>query len=97
VRLYTRVCILFLLSAVFTVCICVPHLRADFLPAFAPLLIHLLQVALEWAFICSLVCALLLSGVSFYVRGLVTRLFLILRIICLYAGIFVCRIVRILG
>jgi hypothetical protein len=54
-----------LLSAIFIVCICVPHLRAGFLPAFVLLLIHLLwggpcvgfrllvgvRSALVWAFV----------------------------------------------
>jgi hypothetical protein len=94
----SRTCLYFvLLSAIFVLCIYLPCPRAGFLPAFERLLIHLLWVALVWAFICSLVCAPPLCRLSFCVRGLITQLFLILQIICLYAGMFVCRIIRILG
>jgi hypothetical protein len=79
-----------LLLAIFVVCICVPRLQVGFLPAFEHLLINLLQVALVWDFICLLVYAPPLCGHSFCVRGLVTHLFLILQIIRLYTGMFVC-------
>jgi hypothetical protein len=89
VRLHACVCILF--------CFRLFSSYASVFLTFECLLIHLRWVALVWAFVCSLVCTPPLCGLLFCVRGLATHLFLILWIICLYASMFVCWIVRILG